>query len=191
MITFVNYLLIANGLGFVLYLLNLWIFKRSGKRPLDKLMFILSLLGASAGILLSMLIFDRRADKENMMSIVFIICVFVIQVLLILIFRGRPDDSFNFEFWKIFADNKPLLIYFGIINIISFTAFGIDKISALAKKNRIRIVTLLGLAFMGGAVGELIAMYLFNHKTKKTYFSRGLPLIILMQIVIALYFVNA
>ena len=67
----------------------------------------------------------------------------------------------------------------------------IDKIAAIERKSRIRIVTLLGLSFVGGSIGGIIAMYLLRHKTRKDYFTVGLPLIIVMQIVLLFYVMNA
>ena len=50
-----------------------------------------------------------------------------------------------------------------------------DKVNAAEHRSRIRIVTLLGLAFVGGSVGSLLAMYLLRHKTSKNYFTFGVP----------------
>lgn len=73
---------------------------------------------------------------------------------------------------------------------MTFAAFAIDKIVAIERKPRIRIVTLLGLSFVGGSIGGIIAMYLHRHKTRKDYFTVGLPLIIVMQIVLLFYVMN-
>lgn len=54
-----------------------------------------------------------------------------------------------------------------VINFIAFAAFAVDKIAAIEKRSRIRIITLLGLCFIGGSLGGLSAMYLFHHKTQK------------------------
>lgn len=64
---------------------------------------------------------------------------------------------------------------------VDIAAFAIDKIAAIEGRSRIRIVTLLGLAFIGGSIGGLIAMYLFRHKIRKDYFTVGIPLIMVMQ----------
>ena len=63
--------------------------------------------------------------------------------------------------------------------------------NAAEHRSRIRIVTLLGVAFIGGSVGELMAMYLLHHKTKKDYFTVGIPLIMVMQVVVLFYILNA
>lgn len=77
--------------------------------------------------------------------------------------------------------NSTLIIYLGIINLITCTIFALDKFNAMQNKSRFRIVTLLGLCFIGGSVGGLLAMYLFSHKTQKDYFTVGIPLIIIMH----------
>ena len=170
--TFRNYLIIVNILGFILYLINKWLYDNTPDGQIDKILTILSLLGGSGGILLAILIFDRKPEKENMMSRVFIACIFIIQCIL-------TSNWTRLE-----------IIYLGIINIITFIAFGIDKYAALNSKSRVRNVTLLGLAFIGGTIGGLLAMYLFKHKTKKDYYSVGLWLMIIMQILVLIYSTN-
>lgn len=189
--TFEYYLLIVNGVGFLLYLINMWLYSHTAEGQVDKFLTILSLAGGSAGILLAILLFDRKAVKDNMMSRVFIACVFVIQVVILLMVKGHHADTITFAFWKFFTDYKVLLIYFGIINFVAFVMFAIDKVNAAEHRSRIRIVTLLGVAFIGGSVGGLMAMYLLHHKTKKDYFTVGIPLIMIMQVVVAFYILNA
>ena len=189
--TFEYYLLIVNGIGVLLYLINMWLYSHTAEGQVDKFLTILSLAGGSAGILLAILLFDRKAVKDNMMSRVFIACVFVIQVVILLMVKGHHADTITFAFWKFFTDYKVLLIYFGIINFVAFVMFAIDKVNAAEHRSRIRIVTLLGVAFIGGSVGGLMAMYLLHHKTKKDYFTVGIPLIMIMQVVVAFYILNA
>ena len=189
--TFEYYLLIVNGIGFLLYLINMWLYSHTAEGQVDKFLTILSLAGGSAGILLAILLFDRKAVKDNMMSRVFIACVFVIQVVILLMVKGHHADTITFAFWKFFTDYKVLLIYFGIINFVAFVMFAIDKVNAAEHRSRIRIVTLLGVAFIGGSVGGLMAMYLLHHKTQKDYFTVGIPLIMIMQVVVAFYILNA
>ena len=189
--TFEYYLLIVNGIGFLLYLINMWLYSHTAEGQVDKFLTILSLAGGSAGILLAILLFDRKAVKDNMMSRVFIACVFVIQVVILLMVKGHHADTITFAFWKFFTDYKVLLIYFGIINFVAFVMFAIDKVNAAEHRSRIRIVTLLGVSFIGGSVGGLMAMYLLHHKTKKDYFTVGIPLIMIMQVVVAFYILNA
>ena len=66
----------------------------------------------------------------------------------------------------------------------------LERIAAIEGRSRIRIVTLLGLAFIGGSIGGLIAMYLFRHKIRKDYFTVGIPLIMVMQVFVIFYLMN-
>ncbi len=184
------YLIIVNIIGFVLFAVNTWLYSNTAEGQIDKYLTITSLLGGSFGILISILIFDRKAVKGNMMSRVFIACIFVIQVVIFLVLKGLHGENITFAFWEFFAKYKILLIYLGIINFATFAVFAVDKIAAIEKRSRIRRITLLGLCFIGGSIGGLGAMYLFHHKTKKDYFAVGVPLIILMQVVLLFYLMN-
>ena len=85
---------------------------------------------------------------------------------------------------------KYILIYLIIINLITFIVFALDKICAIKKKWRYKEVYLLGMCFVGGAIGGFLAMYLFRHKTKKKVFVIGLPLIIIIHLFIILWFIK-
>lgn len=84
---------------------------------------------------------------------------------------------------------KVILIYLLIMNAAGFLVMTIDKL--YAKKNLWRIPerTLLGLAAIGGGIGVWAAMYTVRHKTKHMKFVIGVPLILAMQIGLALYFI--
>ncbi len=94
----------------------------------------------------------------NMMSRVFLICVLIIQIIAMLFIKGFHGEEINIAFWEFFGRNKILMIYLGIINVITFLAFAIDRINAVKGKRRIKILTLLGLAFVGGSLGALLGM---------------------------------
>lgn len=78
-----------------------------------------------------------------------------------------------------------LLLYFTVINIITFAAYGIDKRAAVRGDWRIPEKTLLALAAVGGAIGAAIAMKFFHHKTKKLKFIVAVPACICVHIAIA------
>lgn len=85
---------------------------------------------------------------------------------------------------------KYILMYFVIINFITFIVFALDKIYAIKKKWRYKEVSLLGMCLAGGAIGGFLAMYLFRHKTKKKLFVIGVPLIIVIHLVIVMWFIK-
>ena len=187
---FEYYLIVVNVIGFVLFAVNTWLYSHTADGQIDVVLTITSLLGGSAGILLSILVFDRKAEKGNMMSRVFIACIFVIQIVILLMVKGFVAKNITFAFWSFFDQHKVLIMYLVVINFITLAAFAIDKIAAIEGRSRIRIVTLLGLAFIGGSLGGLIAMYLFRHKIRKDYFTVGIPMIMLMQVFVIFYFMN-
>ena len=82
----------------------------------------------------------------------------------------------------------PLFIcYLLLINFIAFLLMGIDKNKARHKKWRIPEKTLFLSAILGGSVGSILGMQLFRHKTKHTSFVVGMPCILILQILFALW----
>lgn len=184
------YLIGINIVGFILYIINTWLYSHTAEGQIDTVLTIASLAGASLGIVLAIILFDRKAQKGNMMSRVFVASVLVIQIIIVLIVKGFIGSEITVAFWEYFNAHRLFLWYLIAINVITLIAFAIDKINAIESKSRIRIVTLLGLAFIGGSIGAIIAMYAFRHKTKKDYFTVGVPLIIVMQIVVIFFLMN-
>lgn len=188
--TFEKYLVIINIIGFLMYLINMWLYSHTKEGQVDKFLTILSLAGASSGILLAIVLFDKKAHKGTMMSRVFVISVFIIQIILFLMWKGYMNDKITLALWEPFLKHRILLIYFGIINFITFIVFAIDKVNAQEHRSRIKIVTLLGLSVIGGSIGALLAIYLLHHKTKKDYFTVGIPIIMIMQVIVLFYLLN-
>ena len=83
---------------------------------------------------------------------------------------------------------KYFYIWLAIINIAAFVAAGIDKHKAKAHKWRIRESTLIAMAILGGSVGLLLGMYIFRHKTKHPKFTIGVPIILVIQIIAAVWY---
>ena len=80
-----------------------------------------------------------------------------------------------------------LTIYLIAINIATFFVYGIDKWKARRSKWRIPESTLLTLAVLGGSIGAFIGMRTSHHKTMHNKFKYGVPLIINLQVVLAVY----
>ena len=188
--TIEKYLIAINIIGFLMYFINFLLYKYTKSANIDVILTLLALAGGSLGIFAFIVLFDRKSVKDNMMSRVFLICVLIIQIIAALFIKGFHGDKINFAFWEFFGRNKILMIYLGIINVITFLAFAIDKLHAIKGKRRIRIITLLGLAFVGGSAGALLGMYTLRHKTKVDYFTVGVPLIMIMQVVVVFFVMN-
>ena len=58
------------------------------------------------------------------------------------------------------------LIYFAVINVVTFFMYGVDKWKAKKSKWRIREAALLGLAVLGGSIGAWLGMKVWHHKTQ-------------------------
>ena len=188
--TFNDYLWIINIIGFIIYIINMLLYRYTIDKEVDGLLNIISLLGGSLGIIIAILLFDRKSEKENMMSRVYVTCIFIIELIIFIMFKFNIIDGFTLNIVNFFHKYKFLLTYLGIINFITFVVFALDKFNALTHKHRYRIVTLLGLSFIGGSIGGLLAMYIFRHKTQKDYFTVGIPLIMLMQLVVIIFLTN-
>ena len=80
-----------------------------------------------------------------------------------------------------------LFAYLLLINAAGFLIMLIDKRKAIKNRWRIPERTLLTMAILGGSVGIYAGMQLFRHKTKHTKFAIGVPVILSLQIIIAVY----
>lgn len=80
-----------------------------------------------------------------------------------------------------------MLIYLAVINVVAFILYGVDKHRAERDEWRISEATLMTVAVIGGSLGAWLGMYVFHHKTRHKKFYIGIPLILLAQIVLAVF----
>ena len=78
-----------------------------------------------------------------------------------------------------------ILGYLLAVNIATFFLYGIDKYKARKGRWRISEATLLMMAFIGGSIGAWSGMRLWHHKTVHKKFKYGIPIIIILQVTIA------
>ena len=83
---------------------------------------------------------------------------------------------------------KNIVIYLIVINILTFIAMWWDKHEAKVGDWRISEKALFILVLLSGGVGGIAGMYVFRHKTKKWYFKFGFPIILILEIILAIYF---
>lgn len=80
------------------------------------------------------------------------------------------------------------VIYLIIISLVSIVVCIYDK--KISKKNKVELripeSVLLLLSALGGSVAMLGTMLIFRHKTKHVKFMLGIPVIIVLQIAIAI-----
>ena len=74
-----------------------------------------------------------------------------------------------------------VIVAFVAWNVITFLMYGIDKAKAKKDKRRISEKTLLLVALIMGALGALIGMIVFRHKTNKMKFKLGVPVCLLIN----------
>ena len=80
---------------------------------------------------------------------------------------------------------KLLPVYLLLINALGFLLMLIDKYKARKKLWRIPEKALFAAALLGGSLGVLLGMYTVRHKTKHLSFTIGIPLILVVQVVLA------
>lgn len=82
---------------------------------------------------------------------------------------------------------KAVVIYFIIINLAGYIIMAVDKRKSVRNKWRIQEKTLFAISLFGGALGMLLGMRSFHHKTKKTMFKVGIPLLAILNIAVYIY----
>ena len=82
---------------------------------------------------------------------------------------------------------EEIICYLLAINIATFLLYGIDKYKAKKNQWRISEATLLTMAAIGGSIGAWAGMRLWHHKTMHKKFKYGIPVIIIMQVALAVY----
>ena len=80
-----------------------------------------------------------------------------------------------------------ILGYLLAVNTTSFLLYGIDKYKAKNGRWRISEATLLMMAVIGGSIGAWVGMRLWHHKTMHKKFKYGIPIIIILQVALAVY----
>ncbi len=84
---------------------------------------------------------------------------------------------------KNMAQSVPFLLIavFVLMSIILFLVMGRDKALSKTRRRRVPEATLFLLAVLGGALGGVLGMQIFRHKTQHMSFVIGFPLLALLQ----------
>ena len=84
---------------------------------------------------------------------------------------------------KNMAQSVPFLLIavFVLMSIILFLVMGRDKALSKTRRRRVPEATLFLLAVLGGALGGVLGMQIFRHKTQHISFVVGFPLLALLQ----------
>lgn len=82
------------------------------------------------------------------------------------------------------TDSALIQWIFWMVNVITFFVYAWDKRKAIYHQSRIPEVVLLLLAFIGGSVGAMCAMFFFRHKIKNPKFYITVPILLIIQLAI-------
>lgn len=199
---FLTYLIAINVVAFLAFVIDfvlcLWKPEIEDTVANSLVMDVFPIAGGAAGMLLALFLLTglmggHRMNKGNIAWWFLAILCLIIWALVTMVVLGivRLDASLEgiISGWKI-DRFKILGIYLAVINAFTFAAFAWDKHVAANGNNysrRAPEARLLGLSFIGGSLGGLLAMHVVRHKTKKWYFVWGLPCFIVLHVVTLLY----
>ena len=186
---FLIYLMAVNVVAFVVFTIDYFLFMKSGRELVNHVaMSLFAVFGGGVGMLASFLIWDRRVVKANAAWRFAALMGIVVWTMVVLAVYGVININLAAITEPLGLEKlAPLGIYLLVINIVTFIVFAYDKRQAMRGGNRVREFVLLGLSFIGGALGGLIAMYVVRHKTSKWYFKFGLPAMIVLHIAVFVY----
>lgn len=85
---------------------------------------------------------------------------------------------------------KFLIGYVMIICSITLVMMAYDKAQARKRGRRVPERTLFFLSAVGGALGGIVAMRIWRHKTKHASFVIGLPALLVLQVVALYWFMK-
>ena len=80
------------------------------------------------------------------------------------------------------TDDTLFLLWLMVLSLLLFFDMGRDKHRARRRLRRIPEAELFLQAFLGGAWGGWLGMYVFRHKTRHPAFFLGFPLLALIQL---------
>ena len=80
-----------------------------------------------------------------------------------------------------------LIGYLVVMNVVGAAIMAVDKSKAKRGAYRVPEKILFLVSLLGGSIGTWAGMYLFRHKTKHWYFVAGIPLILVLQLALAVF----
>ena len=181
------YLAVLSGLG---WLLLMGLRRRAFSGIGFAALLLITLAGGAPGVLAGLWHYTGKPGKESMMLYE---CALMTPLLLLtgaFLFFTASAHGLRLDPVGFLAANRWLPVYAAVINLVTLAAFGLDKRAAVKDARRTPVLTLLLLCLAGGALGGLIGMRVFHHKTQKNYFTVGVPLMLLWHVLLLLLAMN-
>ncbi len=128
-------------------------------------------------------------NKSNVAAWFGVLYALIVVAVVALCWFGVVPARFDVSRVVAAAQNCVLAVYLGVINVGAFALFGYDKRVAVkyqgsGARSRVPEATLLGACLLGGALGGMVGMRVFRHKTLKWYFRFGLPAFLVLHVAI-------
>ena len=82
-----------------------------------------------------------------------------------------------------------LLMHVGFLSLATMAVFGLDKALAGSDRRRVSERNLLLLSFLGGALGGLMGLLLFRHKTQHWRFRIFVPVALILHVALLVYLI--
>lgn len=79
---------------------------------------------------------------------------------------------------------EQIVLFFIVWNVVVCMMYAADKYCAIKRRHRISEKTLITPAFLLGALGAVLGMIIFNHKTSKKKFRILIPIAVIENIVL-------
>jgi uncharacterized membrane protein YsdA (DUF1294 family) len=80
-----------------------------------------------------------------------------------------------------FSGALTFLLHLGILSVLTFLIYALDKWRSGRQKRRVSERNLILLSVIGGAAGALLAMGLLRHKTQQSVFMLLIPALVMVQ----------
>ena len=159
---------------------------------------VFPIAGGAAGTLLALFFLagrgrEHRINKDNIAWwFLAIICLVVWGLVVAVRYGAVSLDAALAGILTGWNPNalKALGIYLVVINLATSALFAWDKHVAAtgnSPKRRVPEAYLLTLCLLGGSPGGLLAMHAVRHKTKKWYFTWGLPAFIVLDVALVAF----
>lgn len=179
------YVIVINIVAFLVYTIDFQIYNHGGDgiKP-EVLCNLVTICGGAVGTLVAELLWDRKVNKMNAQSRIYTLVWLTLQIAFFWSIWGPNHETVKRHALTFYNEHKVLCIYYVAVNLVTFIVFAVDKIKAMVGAWRIREVVLLGLCFLGGGAGGMLAMDICNHKVKSMHFMVGVPLLICAHLVL-------